>query len=162
MRSEEANRAPRVEPIPAFKNQVGGRGFVRVTDDELGSVREHCDHPNRTIFYDQMVVAHLLAFFNPAMKSLRTIEDVFRVPKMLQRFSLPKIQKSRLADAQRLFDPELVWPLIESVKKRLELVPHDTRLDALAQELQSVDGTFFAVAPRIVWAVYNSKQTGSV
>ena len=162
MRSKEDHRARRVEPIPARKDQVVGRRFIRVIEDELQALHEHCDHPNRTLFYDHIVVAHMLAFFNPAMKSLRIIEDVFEIPVIRRRFDLPHIRKSTLADAQRLFDPELILPLIESAKKRLGSALHDTRLDALTQKLLAVDGTFFAVAPRIAWAVYNSKQTGSV
>ena len=60
MRSDEANRARRVEPIPARKDRVVG-----------------------------------------------------------WRFDLPHIHKSTLADAQRRFDPELIFPVIESAKKRL-------------------------------------------
>ena len=149
MRSKEDHRARRVEPIPARKDQVVGRRFIRVIEDELQALHEHCDHPNRTLFYDHIVVAHMLAFFNPAMKSLRIIEDVFEIPVIRRRFDLPHIRKSTLADAQRLFDRELILPLIESAKKRLRSALHDTRLDALTQKLLAVDGTFFAVAPRI-------------
>ncbi|MEK7357208.1 MAG: transposase, partial [Bdellovibrionota bacterium] len=39
---------------------------------------------------------------------------------------------------------------------------HDARLDGLTQKLLAVDGTFFTVAPRIAWAIYNSTKTGSV
>ena len=135
---------------------------MRVIEDELKLLHDQHDHPNRTLFFDQVITAHLLAFFNAAMKSLRTIEDVFEVPAIRRRFDLPRIPKSTLADAQRLFDPALVLPLIESLKKRVKLAPHDTRLDTLTQQILAVDGTFFAVAPRIAWAIYNSKQTGSV
>ncbi|MDK1039750.1 MAG: IS4 family transposase [Actinomycetota bacterium] len=162
MRAKDAKPTRRVEPIPASKDQVVGRRFMRVIEDELELLHDQHDHPNRTLFFDHFVTAHLLAFFNAAMKSLRTIEDVFEVPAIRRRFDLPRIPKSTLADAQRLFDPALVLPLIESLKKRVKLAPHDTRLDTLTQQLLAVDGTFFAVAPRIAWAIYNSKQTGSV
>ena len=151
-----------VAPIITTKEQVVGRRFIRVIEDQLQQLRKHHDHPNRNLFFDQVVVAHLLAFFNPAMKSLRTIEDVFDIPAVRKRLHSPRVRKSTLADAQRVFDPELILPLIESLKKRLGPVPHDTRLDTLTQKLLAVDGTFFSVAPRIAWAVYNSTQTGSV
>jgi hypothetical protein len=79
-----------------------------------------------------------------------------------KRFDAPRVPRSTLADAQRLFDPQLILPLIDSLKHRLAVHAHDARLDALTQKLLAVDGTFFTVAPRIAWAVYNSTQTGSV
>jgi hypothetical protein len=141
---------------------VVGRRFIRLIEEELRWLRKHHDHPNRTLSYEHVVVAHLIAFFNPAMKSLRKIEDIFDLPVLRKRLGLPRVPKSTLADAQRLFDPKLILPLIASLKKRLGVHPHDARLDVVTQELLAVDGTFFAVAPRIVWAVYNSTQTGSV
>jgi hypothetical protein len=131
-------------------------------EDELRWLRKHHDHPNRTLSYEHVVVAHLIAFFNPAMKSLRRIEDLFDVPAVRKRFDVPRVPKSTLADAQRLFDPQLVIPLIGSLQRRLAVHPHDARLDTLTKKLLAVDGTFFAVAPRIAWAVYNSTQAGSV
>lgn len=131
-------------------------------EDELCWLRKHHDHPNRTLSYEHVVVAHLIAFFNPAMKSLRKIEDIFDMPVMRKRFDVPRVPKSTLADAQRLFDPQLILPLVDSLKRRVCTHPHDARLDALTQKLLAVDGTFFTVAPRIAWAVYNSTHTGSV
>lgn len=152
----------RLAPIDPGPEQIVGRRFIRVIEDELRHLRTHKSHQNRSLTLDRVVVAHLLAFFNPAMKSLRKIEDVFDIPAVRKRIDLPRIPKSTLADAQRLFDPQLILPLIESLKRRMGVHPHDVRLDALTQKLLAVDGTFFAVAPRIAWAVYNSTQTGSV
>jgi hypothetical protein len=149
-------------PVPGSEDQVVGRRFIRLIEDELCWLRKHHDHPNRELFFDHVVVAHLIAFFNPAMKSLRKIEDIFDIPVVRKRLQLPRVPKSTLADAQRLFDPKLILPLIESLKRRVALHPHDARLDGLTQKLLAVDGTFFAVAPRIAWALYNSTETGSV
>lgn len=151
-----------VTPIDGSEEHVVGRRFIRVIEDELRWLRKHHDHPNRTLTFDHAVVAHLLAFFNPAMKSLRKIEDILDIPAVRKRLQLPRVPKSTLADAQRLFDPKLILPLIESLKRRVAVHPHDARLDVLTQKLLAVDGTFFTVAPRIAWAVYNSTQTGSV
>ena len=151
-----------VTPVPGPAECVVGRRFIRLIEDELHWLHEHHDHPNRTLFFDHVVVAHLIAFFNPAIKSLRKIEDILDLPIVRKRFQLPRVPKSTLADAQRLFDPQLILPLIESLKRRVKLHPHDARLDGLTQKLLAVDGTFFTVAPRIAWAMYNSTQTGSV
>jgi hypothetical protein len=132
-----------------------GRRFIRLLDGQLQHLRQHCQHGNRSFFYDQLVVAHLLAFFNPILAGLRKIEDVFDLPAVQKRLKMPRVPKSTLADAQRLFDPGLLLPLFESLKERANIQEHDPRLDGLTNQLLAVDGSFFAVAARIAWALYN-------
>ena len=152
----------RPDPIPIPKGQVMGRRFIRLLDGQLQHLREHCGHGNRRLFYDQLVVAHLLAFFNPILAGLRKIEDVFDVPAVRRRLKMPRVPKSTLADAQRLFDPELLLPLFESLKERADIQEHDPRLDGLTNKLMAVDGSFFAVAARITWALYNHSAKSNV
>ncbi len=51
-------------------------------------------------------------------------------------------------------------PIFEDLKHRANIQPHDARLDQLTRELIAVDGTFFNVASRIPWALYNRKSAG--
>ncbi len=139
-----------------------GRRFIRLLDGQLQHLREHCDHRNRRFFYDQLVVAHLLAFFNPILAGLRKIEDVFDVPAVRKRMKMPRVPKSTLADAQRLFDPAMLLPLFESLKERADIQEHDPRLDAVTKDLLAVDGSFFAVAGRVTWALYNHSAKNNV
>ncbi len=139
-----------------------GRRFIRLLDGQLQHLRQHCGHGNRCFFYDQLVVAHLLAFFNPILAGLRKIEDVFDVPAVRKRMKMPRVPKSTLADAQRLFDPQLLLPLFESLKERANIQEHDPRLDGVTNKLLAVDGSFFAVASRIVWALYNHSAKNNI
>ncbi len=139
-----------------------GRRFIRLLDGQLEHLRDHCSHGNRSFHYDQLVVAHLLAFFNPILNGLRKIEDVFDLPALQKRLDMPRVPKSTLADAQRLFDPELLLPLFESLKKRAGIQEHDHRLNGVANKLLAVDGSFFAVASRIAWALYNHSAKNNV
>ncbi|MCH8806602.1 MAG: IS4 family transposase [Planctomycetes bacterium] len=152
----------RPAPIPIPKDQVMGRRFIRLLEGQLHHLREHANHGNRCFFYDQLVVAHLLAFFNPILAGLRKIEDVFDVPAVRKRLKMPRVPKSTLADAQRLFDPELLLPLFESLKERADIQEHDPRLDGLTNKLLAVDGSFLAVAARIAWAIYNHSAKNNV
>lgn len=140
---------------------VVGRRLIQSIERQLAGLRPHEAHPNRTLFFDHIVVAHLLAFFNPALRGLRSIEDLFEQPQVRRRFDSPRIPKSTLADAQRLFDPRLLVPMIEDLHARIKLAPHDPRLDEITQKLLAVDGTFFAVAARIAWALYNQSSVKS-
>jgi len=155
----------RPAPVPGAEQQVVGRRFLRLLEDQLAHLHRQRAHGNRTLFLDQVVVAHLLAFFNPGLHSLRRVEDVFDLPGMRKCFGVPRVPHSTLADAQRIFDPELLRPLIESLKQRAQLQPHDRRLDVITRSAcggLAVDGSFFTVAPRIAWALFNGSGKGNV
>jgi len=149
---------PVVEIVPGKEDRITGGRLMDLIDAPLRALRSSkalATHGNRQLLADHIVIAHLVAFFNPIVKSLRRIEDVFQSPKARRRFDLPRVPHSTLSDAQALFDPALLLPLIESLKQRLPILPHDPRLDHLTRQLLAVDGTFLAVAPRVAWAVYN-------
>jgi len=65
------------------------------------------------------------------------------------------VPKSTLSDAQAIFDPNLVGPLVADLYQRVPSLPHAPELDELLKTLTAVDGSFFAMAPRVSWAVYN-------
>jgi IS4 transposase len=151
-----------VQPVPGSEEQVVGRRFIRLIDEQLAHLHRLPAHGNRDVYLDHLTVAHLIAFFNPAVRGLRTIEDVFDDTNARKRFAIPRLPKSTVSDAQRVFDPTLLLPLIESLRQRAGLQPHDTRLDVITRELIAVDGSFFTVAPRIAWALYNNSGKGNV
>lgn len=155
MRRSENSDTERLAPIPGSADHIVGRRFLKTIEPLLTGLREHHAHGNRTLFYDDVVVAHLLAFFNPALRGLRSIQDLFDDARVRKAFGSPRVPKSTLADAQRLFDPRLLLPLIEALKQRIGILPNPARLDTLVARLLAVDGSFFAVAPRIAWALYN-------
>lgn len=135
---------------------------MRLIDDQLARLHRLPAHGNRQVFFDHVVVAHLLAFFNPHLRGLRGLEDFFNEPRVRQRYGAPRMPKSTLADVQRLFDPQMLLPLIASLTQQARLTPHDPRLDVITRQLLAVDGSFFAVAPRIAWAVSNGYGQGHV
>jgi hypothetical protein len=140
---------------------IGSR-FIDILQRELDHLHRLPAHGNRELFFDQVVVAHLIAFFNPVLSGLRSIEDIFEQPEIQKRFGLPRIPKSTLADAQRVFDPDLLRPIIDVLRQRVSDTPHDARLDTLSRKILAVDATFFRVAPRIAWAIFNTAEKGSV
>ena len=112
-------------------------------------------HGNRCLRAAHLLTAHLVAFLSPALQGLRHIEQVFDHAIARRRFGLPRVPKSTLSDAQRLFDPALLGPIIADLRRRVPIIEHDKRLDKLLNALIAVDGTFFAMAPRVTWALYN-------
>lgn len=149
-------------PVPGSEDQVVGRRFIRLIEDELQRLHRHPQHGNRDVFLDHVVVAHLVAFYNPALRGLRSIEDLFDDPRARKRLGVPRLPKSTLSDAQQVFDPALLKPIIDSLKERAQIQPHDTRLDEIGRKLIASDGSFFTVAPRIAWAIFNGSGKGNV
>jgi hypothetical protein len=151
----QARPGETLAPRPCPAERATGLHFVRRLDEQLRHLHAVQAHPNRTLFYDQVVVAHLLAFFNPHLDSLRKLEDAFEHRSVRKHFGSPRVPKSTLADAQRVFDPTLLRPVIATLQHRVAAAPYDARLDDVTRQLLAVDGSFFAVAPRVAWALYN-------
>jgi hypothetical protein len=156
------NDEPLALPVPGSEDQIVGRRFIGLIGEQLAHLHAQPAHANRQVFYDQVVLAHLLAFYNPTLRGLRGIEDVFEHPRVRKVYHVPKLPKSTLSDAQGLFDPQLLLPLIDSLRQRAGIQPHDHRLDAITRKIIAVDGSFFTVAPRIAWAVFNGSGKGNV
>lgn len=135
-----------------------GRRYIRPIESHLARLRDHRAHGNREVFLDHVVIAHLLCFFNPQVKGLRSVEDIFDLPGIRARYGMGRLPKSTVSDAQAVFDPHLLRPILDSLIQKAGVQPHDARLDAVTRQLLAVDGSFFAVAPRIAWALYNQSS----
>ncbi len=152
-RKKSKAAAPIVEPVPGSRDCVTGRRLIQRIEQQLDGLDAHYPHGNRELKFQHVAVAHLIAFFNPTIDSLRQIEDLTEVAANRRRFRLPRLARSTLSDAQRLFDPALLAPLVEQLKQKLEIRPDDPRLDQLSREILAVDGSFFAMASRVAWAI---------
>lgn len=132
---------------------IGGK-YVRILDKLIRTLRPEDAHGNRILHLDDVLVSYLLAFFNPAIRSLRTVED-FSKTQQAQRFlSVDRIPKSTLADFQRVADPTLLEPIIAMLRQQAERElkkPGSGLPDSLGQVL-AVDGSFFSVAADVAWA----------
>jgi hypothetical protein len=149
-----------VLPGTQQREAVVGRRLIRLLEDELRALHAVPVHGNRALLADHVLVAHLVAFFNPALDSLRTIEDVFEHETVRRRLRLPRVPRSTLSDAQRVFDLALLQPLVEQLVRRLGKLPRDPRLDAITRKIVAVDASVFEVAARIAWALpHNSTSS---
>ena len=65
---------------------------------------------------DDVVIAYVLAFFNPALRSLRCIEDASRLPGVNRFPDVDAVCRSTLSDANALFDPDLLRPPVADLR----------------------------------------------
>ena len=111
-------------------------------------------HGNRVLFTDDLLVAYLIAFFNPACRSLRAIEDLSQTPAAQAHLRVGRVCRSTTSDANALFDPRLLDPLVGQLRARLPDLPHrDATLGRLLRDVRLVDGSFFAAAADVAFAI---------
>jgi hypothetical protein len=158
--SKRAQRGKRKQTKRKKAKPIVGHRVLAPLAYWLEELHRQPGHGNRSLHADHLLTAHLVAFLSPALEGLRHIEEVFEHRAVRRRFGLPRVPKSTLSDAQALFDPALLDPIIADLRERVPTIAHDQRLDELLHTLTAVDGTFFAMAPRVTWALYNKPNAG--
>lgn len=141
--------------------ELAGGEHVALLQKHLLHLRQAYGHGNRKLFYDEMVTAYLLAFFNPTLRSLRAIEDMSQAPQARQHLRLRKLCRSTMSDANALMEARLLEPLIRRLKGRVrDLKKRDGQLARLLEQVQLVDGSFFASAANVAWALHRRRDRG--
>lgn len=169
LRAENRRRLARrpqradVEPLPLWPEKVEGGRLVRELERYVQELRDEHAHGNRELFLDDVFVAYLLAFFNPTLRSLRTIEDFSQSRQAQRHLSTRRICKSTLSDFNKLANPERLQPIITALRGALsrQAVPGQGKvpLHGLVKQVLAVDGTFFAAAADVAWAIGHRNQT---
>ncbi len=161
-----SSRASPSDPnLPVLPEQVIGGKYVRILQKELNQLRAENPHGNQTLFLDDVFITYLLAFHNPTLRSLRTIEDFSQTKQAQKHLSIPKICKSTLSDFNQLCQPERLQPILTALRRELSRKTalqsssgHPEELQVLLDKTYAVDGTFIPALADVCWAVANSNQ----
>jgi hypothetical protein len=138
-----------------------GDKYLDCIQKYLIHLRDLYPHPNRLLFYDDVVVVYLLAFFNPMLRSLRCIEDASQVPGINCFLNVESVCRSTLSEANALFDPKHLEGLMAHLQKDLpNLKQMDRQLAQLLEHVRVFDGSYFRVAANVAWALHQSKPNG--
>jgi hypothetical protein len=147
--------------------QVTGRKHLQILHGYLHRLHAAYPHPNRVLFYDDVAVMYLVAFFSPAVRSLRLIENASQVPGVNKYLNVESVCSSTLSDANALFDPVHLAGLIADLRKDLPKTRSgpgnagdDPELMELLDEAIVVDGSFFRLAADVQWAIHAANQYG--
>jgi hypothetical protein len=142
--------------LPVWPERVFGAAHVHSLERLVDQLREQDPHGNRQLFLDDVFVAYLLAFFNPALRTLRTIEDFSQTRQAQKHLSIPKLCKSTLSDFNKLADPTRLQPILDHLRREV-LKPESRKADEplidLHRKILAVDGTFLKAAASVVWAI---------
>jgi hypothetical protein len=148
---------PRIEP----GDPLLGATYVAFLEGHLRQLRHAYGHANRVVFYDDLVVAYLMAFFHPTVRSLRTLDDLSQVPAMARHLSTDRLCRSTVSDANALFDAQLLEPLVEHLRARVpQLKQRDPQLAELLKQVIAFDGSLFTVASDVAWALRQRRPNG--
>lgn len=154
-------RKKRAHALPV---QLVGRDYLRILRPYLERLHAAYPHPNRVLFYDDVAITYLLAFFNPSVRSLRCIEDASQTEAINPFLNVEAVCRSTLSDANALFDPEHLQGLIAELRSQLPSTRGGPKSDAeLAKLLDGailVDGSFFRLAADVHWAIHAANQHG--
>lgn len=165
MACDEASTGPRASAT--WPEAVIGAKYVRLLEGYLSSLRDEDAHGNQKLFLDDVFVMYLLAFFNPSVRSLRTVEDLSQTRQAQRYVSVPRVCRSTLSDFNQLADPDRLKPIVETLQRELskKSLQRDfgcRDLHDLLKRTIAVDGTFLPAVAEVAWAVANSNNHGAV
>jgi len=162
------NKPTQEEPteVRVWPEQVMGGKYVRLLEKELRNLRAENGHGNRKLFLDDVFVVHLLAFYNPTVNSLRTVEDFSQTIQVQKHLSIRKVCKSTFSDFNKLADPQRLQPILQALKGQLRrkqvIQPHhEYDVTQLLERTIAVDGTFLPAVAEVAWAVRNANNHGA-
>lgn len=145
------------EPVAALPAQLAG-SCAGVLDDHLARLRRAARHPNRVLHYDQLLAAHLVGFFDGAVRSLRTL-DARSTADGSMRGALGgdlRLARSTVADAMAELPAAELLPLMRELLARLPATcahPDAQDLMTLKKRILAIDGSYFRVPADVLWAL---------
>lgn len=112
---------------------------------------------NRKLHFDQLAALELLYFFSPALTSLRAIQQASQLKKVQKVSGAGRSSLGSLSEASRVFDPQLLEPIIAELSKQAGPLAGSDKLEALAG-LTAVDGSLLPALPKMVWALWLDEE----
>jgi hypothetical protein len=133
----------------------GVRDLLRTVPDAV--------HGNTELYDDDVLTALLCAFFDPLVRSQRTIGQLSEVPAVQEQLNVDRIARSTLSDALRRFNTEPLFHVLELLKRQLPPLRHaDANLEQLTGKLVAIDASYFKMAGDVAWALRQRNADGSV
>lgn len=115
---------------------------------------------NRKLFYDEYVMLLLLYFYNPTLTSLRGLQECTNWERVRKALGIQRTSMGSLSESVRVFDPELLRPIIQELAGQALPQTKGHEAEAL-RGLTAVDGSVFSGVARMAWAMWKSAaETG--
>jgi hypothetical protein len=115
---------------------------------------------NRQLHYDQYCTLILLALFSPLARSLRGLSQASELKKVQEQLGVGRASLGSLSEAARVFDPELLLPLIGELAGELRPLATDPRLKDIQHIVTAVDSTLVKTLPSLAQAMWGKSKDG--
>jgi len=122
---------------------------------DVGAERDRAG--NRKLFFDQYVTLLLMYFCNPALESLRALQQATGWEKTRRELGIERTALGSLSEAARVFDAEMLRPIIQELAAQAVPLTAGREADAL-QGLMAVDGSIFSGVSRMAWALWQDAE----
>jgi hypothetical protein len=118
------------------------------------------DHGLRTLDRRAYFGLFLLGLFNPVITSMRALCAASTLPRVQQFTGRGIVGLSRFSDAQEVFSPEILQPVLEQLLRQSALREIiSARFGRVsAQAIRIVDSTVWKVIPRMRWAQWRHQH----
>jgi hypothetical protein len=116
---------------------------------DMGCARDRAG--NRELHYDEFCLLLLLGLFNPVVDSLRGLQQASELESVQKRRKLRWVSLGAFSEASRVFDAELLKPIMEEIGEQLTPLVDGTL----------VDGTLLSALPLLLQAMWLKEHTGS-
>jgi hypothetical protein len=152
-------------PIPVQAEVLQGLKYFDLLDTLLkrlhgvGCERDFAH--NRKLHYDEYCMLILLFLFNPAVKSLQSLQQMSELKKVQKRLGCPRISLGSFSESAAVFEPQRLKEIIGQLGERLEPHNRDPRLQDLHAIVTIVDSTLLTALPRMAEASFLKRTTGS-
>jgi hypothetical protein len=122
---------------------------------DVGAERDRAG--NRKLFFDQYVTLLLLYFYNPALESLRALQQATEWDKTRKKLGIERTALGSLSEAARVFDAEMLRPIVQELAAQAVPLTSGREADAL-KGLTAVDGSIFSGVSRMAWALWKDAE----
>jgi hypothetical protein len=144
---------------PLHSKDIKGLKYLRVFAEILDPLRQILVHGNREFFMDEYISLMLLHFFNPVLGSLRSLQQATGLENVQEVIGVKRTSLGAMSEsAGKVFDPELMIPIIEDVISKIGPLPQDGIFKNLPGVPIAVDGTFLQCLPKMMWAVFRTQS----
>jgi Transposase DDE domain len=147
--------------LPVVERDLQGLKYFKVLGPLLDGLHDAATARdragNRQLHYDQFALLLLLYFFNPIVSSLRGIQQASSLGKVQKLLGCERAALGSLSEASRVFDAELLRPLLGELAAQALPLMVGREAEAL-RGLTAVDGSLLPALPKMAWALFQDDQ----
>jgi hypothetical protein len=115
---------------------------------------------NRELFFDDYCKLVLLYLFNPALQSLRLLQEASGLPAVARKLGIKRFSLGSFSESSSIFEPQLLKGVIAELGAQAARLPMTPELKELKHLLTIVDGTLLTTLPKLAETLCHTSRDG--